>query len=349
MHPFERLLSILEKENKSLPAIETISSSLKKPFYVLVSGILSTRTRDEVTEQVCEKLFGRIKNLEDLSKIAEEELRDLIYPVGFYKTKAKTLKKLAKVLIENYGGKIPAKMEELLKLPGVGRKVANLVLTLGFGKKGLAVDTHVHRIANRWDYVDTETPEQTEKQLKKKLPKRYWQEINNLLVVFGREICNVKPRCGICPKRVRQICPYFEKLESIAKILNKYKFEKVGKSKIPKGKGTYILKIRLRNGRKITYGRESMFFKKGFYFYVGSAFGNNVNLKYRILRHLSKEKSKHWHIDYLLDFGKIDEIFISMEKVECKVAKDLSKKLDPIPKFGSSDCSCFSHLFFLKP
>ena len=343
MHPFETLLSLLEKENKNVPFY------LKEPFYVLVSGILSTRTKDEVTEEVCKKLFRKVKNPADLSKIPEKELENLIYPVGFYKTKAKTLKKLAKVLIENCGGKIPEKMEELLELPGVGRKVANLVLTLGFGKEGIAVDTHVHRIANRWDYVDTETPEQTEKQLKKKLPKKYWRKINRNLVLFGREICWVKPRCGICFKEAKQICPYFERLKRISKVLNKYKFEKVRKSEIPEEKGTYILKIRLGKGRKISYGRKSRFFKKGFYFYVGSAFGNSLNLKSRILRHLSKEKSKHWHIDYLLDFGRIEEIFVSKERVECKVAKELSKKLKPIPNFGSSDCSCFSHLFFLKP
>lgn len=338
MYKFERLLEILFKKLKTA-SLENLAVGKNKEFKVLISGILSTRTRDEITEKVSEKLYNVIKNFDDLDKIKVEDLEKLIYPVAFYRTKAIILKRLAKVLKDK---EIPTEINKLLILPGVGRKIANLVLTLSFNKEGIAVDTHVHRISNRYEYVDTEFPEQTELILKEKLPKKYWKSINNVLVVFGREICYVKPRCKICSKEIKEICPYFKKLNYLSEVLKKFKFSKI--TKLKEEKGIYILKIRLDKGRKI----KNWFFRKGYYFYVGSAFGNSINLKTRISRHLSKNKKRRWHIDYLLDYGKIKEIWISNKNVEHDIAKMLGKKLDYIENFGSSDCSCKSHLFFMK-
>ena len=176
------------------------------PFKILVSTLLSSRTKDEVTEEASERLFKHVSTPEDLLAMKEDEIERLIYPVGFYKTKAKLLKKLAKVLVEKYGGSVPDSLEELVKLPGVGRKTANLVMILGFDKLGICVDTHVHRIVNRWGYVSTKTPEETEFELRKKLPKKYWKIINDLLVRFGKNVCKpVNPRCDECP--LKNVCP----------------------------------------------------------------------------------------------------------------------------------------------
>ncbi|MEO2117028.1 MAG: DUF123 domain-containing protein [Methanocaldococcus sp.] len=338
---------LLKKLNKN--AVVTEIAKDRDPFKVLISTIISARTKDEVTEEVSKRLFKKIKDVEDLLNIDEEKLADLIYPAGFYKVKAKNLKKLAKILKENYDGKVPDSLEELLKLPGVGRKTANLVITLAFNKDGICVDTHVHRICNRWEIVDTETPEETEFELRKKLPKKYWKVINNLLVVFGREICSPKPKCGKCFEEIKEKCPYYEKIKHFESILKKFNFKKVSKNNIPNEKGTYILKIKLKEGKKIKFGKIDRFFKKGYYFYVGSAYGNSINLKNRIERHLRDDKKMHWHIDYLLKFGKVEEIYITNEKVECEVANEFIKKFDFVENFGCSDCKCKSHLFYLKP
>ena len=129
----------------------------------------------------------------------EEEIERAIYPVGFYRTKAKVIKEISARLLTEYGGRVPDSMEELLKLPGVGRKTANLVATMGFGLPGICVDTHVHRITNRWGYVKTKTPDETETALRAKLPKKYWIEINDLLVTFGQNQCRpISPICSTC-------------------------------------------------------------------------------------------------------------------------------------------------------
>ena len=173
---------LLKKLNKN--AVVTEIAKDRDPFKVLVSTIISARTKDEVTEEVSKKLFKEIKDVDDLLNIDEEKLANLIYPAGFYKNKAKNLKKLAKILKDNYNGRVPDSLEELLKLPGVGWKTANLVITLAFDKDGICVDTHVHRICNRWEIVDTETPEETEFELRKKLPKKYWKIIKILVSVY---------------------------------------------------------------------------------------------------------------------------------------------------------------------
>ena len=192
----------VSKFNK--PAVSVVADG--DPFKVLIATILSARTKDEVTIKASRKLFSVADNPYDMIKLGEKKISELIYPVGFYRNKAKNIIQICKELIEKHGGKVPDTMEELLKLKGVGRKTANLVLILGYNKMGICVDTHVHRITNRWGYVKTRTPEETEMELRKKLPKKHWKEINELLVSFGQHICKpVKPQCNTCP--VQKLCP----------------------------------------------------------------------------------------------------------------------------------------------
>ena len=175
-------------------------------FEVLVSTILSLRTKDEVTAQAAARLFEKARTPESLIALGEERTARLIYPVGFYPTKAKRLMDISRILIDQYKGQVPDTMEALLALPGVGRKTANLVLVEGFGIPAICVDTHVHRISNRIGYVKTKTPEQTEMVLRKKLPKKHWVNYNELLVAFGQVICRpISPFCSNCP--VNQMCP----------------------------------------------------------------------------------------------------------------------------------------------
>jgi len=194
-----RLLKKDYEENHA-PVVTLVAQTTKDPFRVLVCAILSTRTKDETTSKVCERLFSEIKSIKDLYDIEEKRLKDLIYGVGFYNTKVKNLKTLAKILIEKYNTNIPDTLEELLSLPGVGLKVANLVMAEGFNIPAICVDTHVHRIVNRWCLIKTKTPEQTEEALRRVLPKKYWIEINRYLVSLGQRICKpTKPNCSICP------------------------------------------------------------------------------------------------------------------------------------------------------
>jgi len=197
-----RIVEILrkEKENWNVPVVTLMSQTDKDPFKILIATVLSLRTKDEVTAEASKRLFEVADTAEDILKLKEEEIASLIYPVGFYRRKAKNIKEICRILVEKYGGKVPDDLEELLKLPGVGRKTANLVITLGFGKPGICVDTHVHRIMNRIGYVKTKTPEETEFALREKLPKEYWIEINDLLVSLGQHICHpVSPKCSRCP------------------------------------------------------------------------------------------------------------------------------------------------------
>lgn len=196
-----KIIAVLRREirNMDIPIVTEISHRSRDPFHILVSTILSLRTKDEVTRQAAARLLGKAQSPEELLLLPEEEIARLIFPVGFYKTKARTLKQICRDLIERYEGKVPSDMEELLKLRGVGRKTANLVLTLGFHKPGICVDTHVHRVSNRLGYVKTKTPEQTETALREKLPKEYWIEYNDLLVTWGQNICRpISPFCSRC-------------------------------------------------------------------------------------------------------------------------------------------------------
>ncbi|ABR56212.1 DUF123 domain-containing protein [Methanococcus aeolicus] len=352
-------LDILKEKLNKDSVVEEISKNSKNrknkeilAFKVLISTVLSARTKDETTDEVSKRLYKKVKNIDDLINIDIEELQELIYPVGFYKTKAKHLKELALMVKNNYNGKIPNDINELVKLPGVGRKTANLVITLAFDDYGICVDTHVHRISNRWNFVNTPSPEKTEMELRKKLPKKYWKTINNSLVVYGREVCAPIPKCSKCIQEIKETCPYYDKLIYFNSLLNKYNFRKISKSNIPNEKGTYILKIKLNGSKVIEYGKtKKEKFQRGYYFYVGSAMGSSSNLKNRIGRHLKNENEKklHWHIDYLLKYGNVKEIFITNNAVECEVSKDLKEKFEFIKGFGCSDCGCDSHLYYLKP
>jgi endonuclease III len=173
----------------------------KDPFTVLISCILSLRTKDEVTEHASFRLFKKYPNPCDMVKASEEEIQQLIYPVGFYKVKAKRIKDISKTLIDQYDGKVPYDFHALLSLKGVGRKTANIVMVYGFYDTNyLPIDTHCHRIPNRLGWIKTDNPTETEKELKKILPKKYWFDFNHLFVLFGQQICTpISPRCSICP------------------------------------------------------------------------------------------------------------------------------------------------------
>ncbi|MFC1834071.1 endonuclease III domain-containing protein [Thermodesulfobacteriota bacterium] len=182
-----------------IPVGTEIARKMGDPFSVLISTILSLRTKDEVTRAASIKLFERGKTPEEILAIPQEEIAALVYPVGFYKTKAATIRQVCRDLLDNYDGKVPPDLDELLKLKGVGRKTANLVIILGFGMDGVCVDTHVHRISNRLGYVKTKNPDKTEEALRKKLPRKYWIEFNDLLVTWGQNICKpISPFCSKC-------------------------------------------------------------------------------------------------------------------------------------------------------
>ncbi|MBC8501321.1 MAG: endonuclease III [DPANN group archaeon] len=198
----DKIYNILKKEavNYKVPVVDLIELQTNDPFKVLIGTILSARTKDEMTVKASERLFSKINNLDDLERLSVKEIEKLIYPVGFYKNKAKFLKELPKVLKKEFDGKIPETIEELVKLPGVGRKTANLVVAVGFKKPAVCVDTHVHRIMNRFGYVKTKTPFETEMALRKKLSVKYWEKINSLLVAFGQHLCTpISPWCSKCP------------------------------------------------------------------------------------------------------------------------------------------------------
>jgi len=171
------------------------------PFTTLISCILSLRTKDEVTEQASIRLLKKYNTPEKIVQLSDKQIESLIYPVGFYKTKAMRLKEISKTLIENYGGNVPEDFDELLKLKGVGRKTANIVMVYGHKKQGyLPIDTHCNRIPNRLGWINTKTPEETEMELRKILPRNYWDDFNHLFVTFGQTICvPISPFCSRCP------------------------------------------------------------------------------------------------------------------------------------------------------
>lgn len=178
----------------------------RNPYKILMATILSLRTKDEVTREAAIRLFKLAETPQEMVKLSEDEIAKAIYPVGFFRNKAKTILDISQTLLSKYGGYVPDAIEELTKLKGVGRKTANLVVTLAYNKPGICVDTHVHRITNRWGYVKTKHPDETEQELRKKLPRKHWMEINNLLVLFGKNICKpVGPKCDICP--LNEFCP----------------------------------------------------------------------------------------------------------------------------------------------
>jgi endonuclease-3 len=175
-------------------------ASRQSPYATLVSTILSLRNRDEVTQVVTPRLLDRAPTPEEMLELSDDEIAQIIYPAAFYRTKARAIRKASKQLFEEHNSRVPDTLEGLLSLFGIGRKSANLILTLGFGKPGICVDTHVHRISNRLGWVKTKHPKQTERVLRKKLPKKWWIPVNGVLIAFGRSICTpVSPRCSSCP------------------------------------------------------------------------------------------------------------------------------------------------------
>ncbi len=200
----DTVVPLLKKEFEShrAPIMDLVAAQTRDPFRVLVGTILSARTKDECTAGAVERLFREISGPDDLERLSEDEIAKLIYPVGFYRTKAQNLKKLPAVLRERFGGRLPDTVEELCELPGVGRKTANLVVSLGFDKPAICVDVHVHRISNRFGLLRTETPLETEMKLREILPVKYWQGWNSYLVAFGQTRCRPRnPVCEGCPVR----------------------------------------------------------------------------------------------------------------------------------------------------
>ncbi|MGD1151543.1 MAG: endonuclease III [Syntrophales bacterium] len=196
-----KVIHLIEKEvaKWELPIVSSLAEEHSGPFPILISTILSLRTKDEVTAKAAERLLALAGTPEEMLKLSEGKIIKAIYPVGFYRNKAKTILHISRELIDRFHSRVPDTIEQLLTLKGVGRKTANLVVALGYNKEGLCVDTHVHRISNRLGYVRTKTPEETEYALRKKLPSVYWLRYNTLMVAFGRHVCvPISPFCSRC-------------------------------------------------------------------------------------------------------------------------------------------------------
>ena len=206
--PIDEVIALLEREVRgyAVPVVDLIAAQTRDPFKVLVATILSARTKDEATAAAARRLFARADNADELARLSLAELEKLIYPVGFYRNKAKFLAALPAVLRDRFAGEVPRSLDALLTLPGVGRKTANLVMAVAFQEPAICVDTHVHRIMNIWGYVRTETPLQTEMELRRLLPEKYWIRINGMLVAFGQGTCTpVRPHCDRCV--IVHLCP----------------------------------------------------------------------------------------------------------------------------------------------
>jgi endonuclease-3 len=192
------IVRIVRKEIRQWP-LPAIGHYVETPFTTLISCILSLRTQDKTTNAASERLFAIADTPEKMLATSVDVIEQAIYPVSFYRVKSQTIHKICDQLLTRFGGKVPNNLDELLELPGVGRKTANIVVTLGFRKAGIAVDTHVHRISNRLGYVRTKTPDDTEMALRKKLPRRYWIIYNDLLVAYGQNLCKpISPFCSKC-------------------------------------------------------------------------------------------------------------------------------------------------------
>ncbi len=203
----DTVVRILKKEVKQwkVPIVGVVAEKTRDPFQILISCVLSLRTQDGTTAGASKRLFAVAKTPASLAKVPVKKIEKLIYPVGFYRVKAKNVREISRRLIADFDSRVPDTIEELLTLPGVGRKTANLVVTIGYDKYGICVDTHVHRITNRWGYVSTPTPEKTEFALREKLPKKHWKIINDLLVTYGQNLCRpIGPKCGEC--RIYDYC-----------------------------------------------------------------------------------------------------------------------------------------------
>ena len=202
MPNIEKIYEVLQNQFQmyKTPIVDLVAAQTKDPFKVLVATILSARTKDETTAKVVKFFFQVIDNPEDFNKFTVEEIEEMIYPVGFFRNKAKQLKQLPEVLKTKFDNVIPDEIDDLIELPGVGRKTANLVRAVVFKKPAICVDTHVHRISNRFGYIKTKTPLETEMALRGKLPEKYWINYNSYLVAFGQNHCTPRnPKCESCP------------------------------------------------------------------------------------------------------------------------------------------------------
>jgi endonuclease III len=193
-----QVVRILKHEIRRWP-VPALAKYVETPFTVLIACILSLRTQDRTTVAASDRLFAIATTPESMLAVPVRKIERAIYPVSFYRTKARTIHAICEQLLSRYDGEVPCDLDDLLALPGVGRKTANIVVTLGFEKPGIAVDTHVHRISNRLGYVRTRSPEKTEMSLRRKLPSRYWIVFNDLLVAYGQNLCKpVSPHCSTC-------------------------------------------------------------------------------------------------------------------------------------------------------
>jgi endonuclease III len=182
------------------PVVGIVARESRDPFRILIACLLSLRTKDQTTAEASQRLFKLADAPKPMGKLPLKKIENAIYPVGFYKTKAKQIISICQSLLENFEGRTPDTIDELLTLKGVGRKTANLVVTVGYNKPGICVDIHVHRISNRWGYIQTKTPEESEQALRDKLPKKYWIQFNDWLVPYGQNLCRpVSPFCSQCP------------------------------------------------------------------------------------------------------------------------------------------------------
>jgi endonuclease III len=203
-----RMLTVLRREapNWNAPVVSFIAAQHRDPFRTLISCILSLRTKDATTAAASSRLFARADTPDAILALAPKTLERLIYPVGFYRTKAKVIRGICRDLIDKFDGRVPDEIDALLTLKGVGRKTANLVVTEAYAKPGICVDTHVHRISNRWGLVRTKMPDKTEVALRAVLPSRHWIEYNGILVAFGQTICHpTSPWCSRC--KIAALCP----------------------------------------------------------------------------------------------------------------------------------------------
>ena len=200
MTDIDKIVSLLKDAKQPQSEFVKLMDSFKNPYLVLIACILSLRTNDKTTYPATLRMLELAKTPKEMKNVSQEELAKAIYPVGFYENKARQIIELSKTIDEELCGKVPDEIEDLIKFKGVGRKTANLVLSLGFNKPAIFVDVHVHRIFNRLGYIKTKTPEETEFALREKLPQKYWIDINTLLVTHGQNVCKpIKPKCSECP------------------------------------------------------------------------------------------------------------------------------------------------------
>lgn len=181
------------------PVVGVVARESHDPFRILIACLLSLRTKDHTTAEASQRLFALADTPALMLTLPLKQVERAIYPVGFYKTKTKQILSICQSLLDDFGGQVPDSLDDLLTLKGVGRKTANLVVTVGFNKPGICVDIHVHRISNRWGYIQTKTPEESEQALRKKLPQKYWINFNDWLVPYGQNLCRpVSPFCSQC-------------------------------------------------------------------------------------------------------------------------------------------------------